>query len=722
MSHAQPVEHRFDFWRTAHRALRGRYRMTFLLATAGAFLGAWIGGMFGQRLYSATGLVRIASVLPSVMKETDQNKPIAMFEGYIQAQRDLMSSPEMIQAALEGEIWQRPSLARRAPTAEAFAASLKVESRQRSDHLRVTFTSKDPTVASAAVQSIILAYRNSFENEQQRVEGHRQGQLKARHDAFDAELAALDKEMDGIASGLNSAEVDALYVAAAERSKKLRSALADVQASLAGAPSFAQRPGPAEQSPREMVATELLRVYVAEQAKLEIELERAKMQGYQPNHPQVVRLEASLKQYRDRVSRYTEECEVWRSKRGDDVPTMTLHEREEKLQELTAAATQELRQYADAGAKLKLLEARVEAVRQNMTATDERLDALTTEAGAGSRLTIVSGGEKPMTASIDNRPKMTAAGLVVGMLMPLGLMILFGSIRYRYRFGDDLASDLHGVTSMVAVLPQMSVDSHLGPASANCIHSLRVRLQPAETGQQRVYLVTSTATGDGKSSVSLALSLSFTAAGYRTLLVDADIAARHLTQEFGADNLAGLMEAVEGAEPSVQHMPTGLHFLAAGKGAAQRAFKLSPPGISRMLGAVRGNFDVVIIDGDPIVHGFAASLLTPHVDGVILATSAGIERSSLLRTVRQIGALGGSLVAAILNHVVEGNFGAASDEVYPAFSRDAKLSPRLQRFGPLVASMMRSLSLARERDLDVALPAPKIAQRGDEATDRRDAA
>jgi hypothetical protein len=93
--------------------------------------------------------------------------------------------------------------------------------------------------------------------------------------------------------------------------------------------------------------------------------------------------------------------------------------------------------------------------------------------------------------------------------------------------------------------------------------------------------------------------------------------------------------------------------------------------------------------------------------------------------VRQVGALGGMLVAAILNHVVEGHFGAATDETYPAFARDAKLHPRLQRFGPLVASMMRSISYGGERDLEIALGDAEADRRPRTATDgehRREAA
>src|SRR5688500_5645749 len=76
-------DQKFDFWRMSHRALRGRYRMAALLAAVGAVVGMSFGSQLGQRLYTSVGLIRIASVLPQVMGETDQNRPMAMFDGFI---------------------------------------------------------------------------------------------------------------------------------------------------------------------------------------------------------------------------------------------------------------------------------------------------------------------------------------------------------------------------------------------------------------------------------------------------------------------------------------------------------------------------------------------------------------------------------------------------------------------------------------------------------------
>lgn len=689
-----------DFWKGAHRALRGRYRIAFLLATAGMLLGAWLGGMFGQRLYSASGLVRIASVLPTVMKETDQNRPIAMFDGFLQAQRDMMMSREMIRAALEDAVWDESSLRRRIPTEEAFARALKVETRQRSDHLRVTYTGKDPAIASAAVKALVAAYSTWFTNEQKRTDGQRYGVLHSRLKSLAEELETLESERRAIADGRSAVEIDALMLAIGERGKKLRSALADVQTMLAGGPNLLPTAA-AERTPGEIVAGELIRQYSIEQAKAETQLEQLRIQGYLASHPMIVRLEATAKLYRERVARYTEEFDSWRARRGDQALDMPLAQREEKLRELARSADEELRQFAEARAKVAVLEQRGEVLRTNISATEARIDALETEASASGRLSIVNPGDKPITASIDNRPKMTAVGLVLGMLFPLGCMILADMVRHRYRYAEDVAHDLQGRASFVAVLPDLIGDSKLAAASARCVHALRVRLQPAGPGLKRTYAVTSTADGDGKSTLALSLGLSFAAAGYKTLLIDGNIGANHLSEAVGAGDCAGMIEAADGKDPNILRMPTKLHFLAAGQGGDHHAFRMSPASMGRMLETLRAEFDVIVIDTDPIVRGFTASLFAGQVDGVLLAISRGQRRSVLLSCARQIRSLGGTLAAVVLNHAHPSDVVSKGEVNYPTFVRGTPLPDRLKRLGPLVASMLTSLSYSRERDLDV---------------------
>jgi len=731
---AAPREEKFDFWNAAHRALRGRYRLAVLLAAGGAVVGAAVGGMVGQRLYSATGLIRIASVLPHVMRETDQNRPMAMFDGFIQAQRDLMLSREMIQTALEDPAWLEPHLASKTPSDQMFAASLKVESRPRSDHLRVTYSHKDPIVATTAVRSIIATYQQAFVREQDRVEGQRTGQLTARRDTLTAALEQLETEIAPIAEGRTAAELEPLYLAAADRVKKLRASLADAQSALAGGPDGAPRQAGRERRPGELAADEILRSYAVNEARARGELERARARGLLPAHPLVMQLEAAAKECRQRVEEYALAYETWRSERTAGPTPMSLAEREANLKHLTQIAEAEMARLSDQRVKLSSFELQAAALQKNLLETESRLDALATEASFGSRLTIISSGEKPLTALLDNRAKLGAAGALAGIALPIGLLILRGTHRRRYRFADEVAADLTGRVPFVAVLPGLAVAPNapagtLGMAAARSIHDLRVRLQPVTPGSSRTYLITSTAAGEGKTVLTVALGISFAAAGFRTLVVDCDLSSRQLSRGFSAESVPGMIESMNGGEPFIQRIRTGLFVLAAGACAPQDVYRCAPAATAQVLATVRPCFDVILIDGDPILTGITASVIASQADGVIVTVARGQEESTLRSALRQIGARGAAFAAAVFNNAPASDLRSASNDL-PTEGlqhsgtdkpQERVLAARLHRFGPVVAATLASLSLTREDDLDL-VPAGLSLARTDRTPTQRIAA
>src|SRR5258708_18633011 len=112
--------------------------------------------------------------------------------------------------------------------------------------------------------------------------------------------------------------------------------------------------------------------------------------------------------------------------------------------------------------ELKTFEERAGALRHNESKTDPRLDALATEASMGGRLTVVSNGDRPMTALLDNRAKAAALGGLVGMALPVGLMVIRAARRRCYRFCDEVAADLLDRVPLLAGLPDVSEADALG--------------------------------------------------------------------------------------------------------------------------------------------------------------------------------------------------------------------------------------------------------------------
>jgi Mrp family chromosome partitioning ATPase/uncharacterized protein involved in exopolysaccharide biosynthesis len=684
-----------DFWRTAYAAVRGRQRWVLAITASGAALGAGIGLLAGQRLYTATGLVRLASTLPPVLRETDQNRPMAMFDGFIQAQAQVMSGREVIDAAMKQDAWKKLH-ASSAATPERFASFLKVETRPRSDFLQVKFTHSDPQVAAAGVQSVIAAYKDVFTNDQEKSESSRMEVLQQRRAELNAQAAKLQASIDQTTHGRTLTEIDALCTETTDRIRKLRGALTDIQIAIEGGPALLEKQSQSAAGSGGSV-TEWCTARIF---KLECDLVEARAAGLYDTHPRIVQLEKSIKAYREQMAALPHE-----EQNSDPALAAAerrpLQERENNLRQMVQAAQDELKQFGIEREQLKHLDEQSQALRQQLADTEQRLDALTTESSTGGRLTIVSAGARPMTAVLDNRAKACGAGTLLGAAIPFAGLMVGTLIRRRYRTGEELAEDLGESVPFVTVLPRVDGADHSAALAARSIHAARSRLtQPS--GGPRVYLVSSAVAGEGKSSVAMSLSLSLAAAGVRTLLIDADFTSRRLTTALGALDAPGLLEAADNAqEPSLNHLRAGPWVLTAGRAQPRDAGRLRLESLRTLFAGLRQRFDVILIDSDSFLSGVAAPFMAPHADGVILTVGSGARQKHVHQAVRHARQIGVPFMGAVFNYAGLSQF--PPELRLAASNAGARALPAsASAFGPLVGAILESLSLTREDDLRLA--------------------
>jgi Mrp family chromosome partitioning ATPase len=702
-----------DLWRLIQRALRGRYPLALTLATAGGFAGAWAGLNLGQRLYRADGLVRIASVVPQVMQETDQNRSIPMFDGYIQAQQQVMTSAQTVHAAMRESAWQ--NLGSTAKSPEQFAASLQVEVRPKSDHLRVRFIDADPQVASAGVRAIIAAYQSAYDREQNQLDRLRISELELRRSTQRYELDQTDTLLAAIVEEYGTVEVEPLYKACTQRVQKLHAALADAERAIAMAPhSDPQRAVPGTIADIAM-ADPAMRVYVTEQARQKTELQQALARGYGPDHPLRLQLQKLLEESDARVEHRVQE---YNASRAASVPrdrpqsARMLRQQQANLTRLAEAADAELDRLSEGCSRVRTLQARAGELRRDLDKTNERLEVLKTESALGSRLTVVSGSDAPLTVLLNNRPKAAAVGAVGGMMASLAAITLLGLKRRRYRHCKDVSDDFVATMPFIAMLPE-AANKSLSAVAAQCLHRLRIQLQP--DSNSAVYLVTGAASGSGSSSVSLALALSFAGAGYRTLLVDSDFAKRGLTLAFGLEGAVGFREAIAGDDvvEVAETTRTGLSIITCKDGSQDEISTLSQQSVRRFVAHCRTRFDVVLIDGGAITESIGASVLARETDGIIFTLARDQEQATTMRAIRQMELVAGRWSGMVFNRAEPTDFCRATGHVLsPSQSQGRNLSGRLTRFGPLVTAMLSSLNHSSQDDMDL-LPKKFIATQAD---------
>ena len=159
-------------------------------------------------------------------------------------------------------------------------------------------------------------------------------------------------------------------------------------------------------------------------------------------------------------------------------------------------------------------------------------------------------------------------------------------------------------------------------------------LQPgnAAVGEPRIIMITSALAGDGKTftSINLALSMALER-DISVLLVDTDVAKRHVSEIFGLDQRSGLLDALidDNLDPESLIVPTttrGLSILPAGKRVAGTAELLSSNRMRRIvtsLGA-RNPRRILLLDSPPLLMTSEARTLLKIAGQVVLVVRSGV--------------------------------------------------------------------------------------------------
>jgi polysaccharide biosynthesis transport protein len=232
-------------------------------------------------------------------------------------------------------------------------------------------------------------------------------------------------------------------------------------------------------------------------------------------------------------------------------------------------------------------------------------------------------------------------------------------------------------------------------ATAHGIHHLRVMLCAERTPRQ-AYLVTSAAEGEGKTSLAVALAMSFAATRRRTLLIDADFVGQRVTRGFGREAQEGLFESLADGKvtPRVHRLEPGLDILSAGKAGNAGAFGVTNESVRAVLADARKHYDQIIIDSGPILGSLEASMFSPEVDSVILAVARGQQHSLMEGAIRRLHGLGADIAGVVFNRAKLRDFHSSAYSSVEASSRDRNVvldtSARVhmfERFGPLVQAV-----------------------------------
>lgn len=403
--------------------------------------------------------------------------------------------------------------------------------------------------------------------------------------------------------------------------------------------------------------------------------------SFGPRHPKVRQLKTMIDAKKDTLEKLLAEQ---RPKIKEELEANLMAQKEAELQSLRSQLEslkigeqflqEQLEQQAaskqDSSEDLFDLETERKALgnmEQTLDQISTRILALRTEQSAPARISEFREAVPPATPVEEMPYKKIALVGLVGFCIPFGLALLWEIKVRRFSHSNQIAQNFESpLVAEVANLPRRAFSGRRISSRMKrelrvyeeSVDSLRTNLMLVLRERQlRVIAVTSSVSGEGKTSLASHLAMSIAkATGKPILLVDGDMRAPDVHHLFDLDSQPGLAEVLAGKselqEAVVESGVENLWVLPAGLLAADPAYLLSNGSASRFFQQVRKQYEYVILDSPPILSANESLLLADAADGSLFCVMRDHSRyEQVNKAWQRVNAAGGKVAGVVFNNV-----------------------------------------------------------------------
>jgi Mrp family chromosome partitioning ATPase len=740
---AQPIT------RTLHARLQGRYIWAVLLALVGGIAGGVLAYRQGRPLYETTAQLRIQAVTPRILYSTDLTGMMPMYEQYFNTQMHVISSKRVLSLASEQADWR--ALGHGALSAK----DLVVENPSGTDLIELTYSDPTPDGALAGARSVLEAYLQVYHEQEKAEEDVRLRVLIERRENLYHELGDINNQVMAIANNYGTDSLEPMRDANFKRLDRVEDMLKNIEGMI-----VVGEPGKTGESvvenARALTVKEIaevdpqMRLYVSEKEELERSIEM--LRGRYGSEYLAVRQAAQrLEGIEQGIEKYARQFRdsqppdaIRRPWEAEGVPAVVslaqLRERQKRLQKLFDSDQTEAIKLGQDELRLRKFQLQAKEVQERLDETRTRIEQLNVEATAAGRVFIVTSGELPTKPTKDSRIKMAAMAGGGGAMIGFALVALLAMLDRRLHRPEHL--DGIKQVPILGILPELPEDLS-DPAqagiAAHCVHQMRGRLQLRAGGSpQQIYAITSAGALDGKTSLAMALALSFAGTRARTLLIDLDLVGGGLTtrlepmfrprlgeilQRRGLITTAQLEQGLKPDAPARKMLGAALvdlGFVRESDVAQALANQAKPqPGLSDVMGGrplessvvatrvpylsvlqlgsanpddvahisssfvrqlldqARERFEVVIVDTGPILGSLEASLVAPQADGVVMVVARGTPRALATAAATQLRSLNAPLAGIAFNRARTGDLHSYSYAPRSSRAAGSRIQPQV---------------------------------------------
>jgi capsular exopolysaccharide synthesis family protein len=521
---------------------------------------------------------------------------------------------------------------------------LKVSRPPNTYLIRISYRAASPEVASQVANgiaaSLVLHSNNSANRPYAEISAliaKHMAELRARMDRsarllvqYEKDLNMVDTEQHTTILTARLEQLNTEFTTA--QTDRLRKEA--IMRAVTSAPSVAAARAAEADNQRSLLTDSLQRVDVARQ---QFATARA---YYGENHPEYIKA-------RDQLNEALAEVDTARTGTSDKATADYVQalEREKKLQTMLDETKREVndqKQQVIEYEQLKSDAERDKATYDDLSKRNQEADV--NDHFRDATVQLVASARPPFLPIFPNLPIDLAVAFILSAVLGVLAVILADSLDNTFSEPEEVAARfkldiLSSIPAVRRLPPIRSIGNTILPVETEgrnaeliMLFGEAVRILRNSIGLMsferpiHTLLMTSANPSEGKSTASAHLALSCAQVGKKVLLIDADMRRPTVHKQFAINCETGLSEALPGSvavnDAIVQIEGTSLYVLPAGP-VTHMASDLISMGFASILAKLVRDFDLIIIDGPPMLGLAEAQEIASMVDSVLLVAKSG---------------------------------------------------------------------------------------------------